>query len=179
MRTTMLRFGSLVLAGSVAFSACGDDTSTDAQSEFNEFEATQVLNAVAAVLDNADQGAPGFAAAIEDFNATIQCPNGGTAVVDGTRDPAPAVVDFDARVQYVNCENASVRLHGFIDVTATSSVPSTGAFRVTWTFKGTVTSAKDGQTRSCTMDVTRVRTTTGGSTATTVNGNVCGRTVNS
>jgi hypothetical protein len=177
MRAKMLRFGSLLLASSIAFTACGDDASTDAQSQFNEFEANQVLNAVAAAIESIDTGGPGFAAAIEPVNSTVNCAVAGTASVAGTRDPGPAV-DFDARVTYTSCANASVTLTGFVDVTATSSVPSTGVVKVTWTFLGTVTSKKDGQTRNCTMDVTRVRTVSSTSNTLTVNGNVCGRTIN-
>lgn len=178
MRAQTLQFGSILLASILALSACGSDTSTDAQSQFNEFEANQVLNAVAAAIENVDTGAPGIAAAVEPVSSTINCSSSGTVSVAGTRDPGPAV-DFDARVTYTNCANASVSLTGFIDVTATSSVPSTGVVKVTWTYLGTVSSKKDGQTRSCTMDVTRVRTVSSTSTTTTTNGNVCGRTINS
>jgi hypothetical protein len=178
MRTTPLRFGSLLLASAIALGACGDDSSTDAQSQFNEFEANQVLNAIAAVIENVDTGAPGVAAAVEPFNSTLNCSTAGTAAVAGTRDPGPAV-DFDARVTYTNCANASVTINGFVDVTATGSVPSTGVLRITWTYLGTVTSRKDGQARSCTMDVTRIRNNTGGAVTTTTSGSLCGRTVSS
>jgi hypothetical protein len=173
----MLRAGSLLLAASFVLTACGDDSSTDAQSQFTEFEANQVLNAVAAAIESIDAGAPGLAAAIEPVSSTVTCAAGGTAAVSGTRDPAPAVVDFDARVTYTNCATASVTLNGFIDVTATSTIPASGQFRVTWTYVGTVSSKKDGRTRSCTMDVTRVRTTTSSATSTAVNGSICGRHV--
>jgi hypothetical protein len=177
MCTTRYRIGLLLLVSAITASGCGSDSSTDAQSQFNDFEANQVLNAAAAVIENVDTGAPGVAAAVENVNSTLNCANGGTATVNGTRDPGPAI-DFDARVNYANCANASVTLNGFIDVTATSSVPSTGVVRVTWTFLGTVTSRKDGQVRSCTMDVTRIRNISS-ATTTSVSGNLCGRTVSS
>jgi hypothetical protein len=178
MRPSTVRFTSLLLAASFILGACGDDSSTDAQSQFNEFEANQVLNAVAGAIENIDTGSPGLAAAIENVNSTVNCSSSGTATVVGTRDPGPAV-DFDARVTYVNCATASITLNGIIDVTATSSIPGTGVVRITWTFLGTVTSAKDNQTRSCTMDLTRIRNITNGTTTTTTTGNLCNRTVNS
>ena len=177
MRAKMLHICSLILASSFALTACGDDSSTDAQSQFNEFEANQVLNAVAAAVDNVDTGAPGIAAAVEPVNTTVNCSVSGTATVAGDRDPGPAI-NFDARVTYTNCANASVTLNGIIDITAVSSVPSTGVVKVTATYLGTVTSRKDGQVRSCTMDVTRVRTVSSTSNTVSTNGNVCNRTIN-
>lgn len=176
MRALVHRLSSMLLAGSVCVAACGDDGGTEAQSQFNEFEALQVLNAAFNAIETVDEGPSGSAAAVQDFSATRNCANGGTAAVVGSHDPAPAIVDFDARVTYTNCANASVTLNGFIDVTATS-VNQGGSFQVTWTFVGTVSSRKDGRTRSCTMDVTRVRTLTSGSISTTTSGSVCGRTV--
>lgn len=176
MRTTVVRFASIMLASMLAITACGDDSSTDAQSQFNEFEANQVLNAAATVIESVDPVAAGVAAAVEDVDVSVECNVGGTARVVGTRDTGTAI-DLEARVTYTSCASVSLTLNGIIDVTAVSSAPSAGVVKVTWTFLGTVTSRKDGINRSCTMDVTRIRTITNGTSAYTVSGNLCNRTM--
>jgi hypothetical protein len=176
MRTTVIRFGSFLLATTLAMGACGSDSGTDAQSQFNDFEANQVLNAASSVIDEVDTGAPGLAAAVESVNTTVACSLAGSAAVAGTRDTGTAV-DFDARITYEHCANFSVTLNGILDVTATSSVPSAGVVKVTWTYLGTVQSRKDGRVRSCTMDVTQVRTIANGATTIATTGSLCNRTL--
>lgn len=175
MRSLVCRMSSVLLASALALGACGGDSGTEAQSQYTDFEANQVLTLVANAIGNVDTGAPGFAAAVEPVNISVTCSVSGTANVVGTRDPGPAV-DFDARITYTDCASASIRINGIIDVTATSSTPSAGVVKVTWTFLGTVTSKKDSRTRSCTMDVTRVNTTTNGTLTTTTSGSLCNRT---
>jgi hypothetical protein len=176
MRTTALRIGSILLATTLAFGACGSDLSTDTQSQFTDFEANQLLNAASAVIDDVDAARSGFSAAIEPVNRTVGCSLAGSATVVGTLDPGSAV-DFDARITYSSCANFSVTLNGVLDVTATSSIPTPGVLRVTWTYLGTVRSRKDGQVRTCSMDVTQIRTTANGATTITARGNLCNRTL--
>ena len=176
MRTMAGRLTSFLMALSLAGACVHEGTSTEPQSQFNDFEANQVLAAVANPIDQVDN-APAGIAATESINRAVPCSVAGTATVVGTLDPGPAV-DFDARVTYTSCATASVTLNGIVDVTATSSTPSAGVVKITWTFLGTVQSKKDGITRSCTLDLTRVKTITNGATTLATDGNVCGRTVN-
>ena len=189
-RSPLLRGASVALA---AFSlACGDSTAPSVT--LTEAQVGDMLEAMSAVSLGAVP-APGMfihradqtANATVTVSETVDCPNGGSATVNGTVTDNAAAGTFTAQVTqgFTGCKASaeSGRVWTFdgnpniVTNMSGSANPTTGAFSLTATQTGGVKFASDLGAGSCALDLTLTMTGSATSSSATLSGTACGRTI--
>lgn len=189
-RVPLFRSASLVLAALSI--ACGDSTGPTALSEA---QVEDMLDAMSVVAYASQVGGPGLfvkragqvANATVTVSETVECPNGGSATVNGTVTDNPDAGTFSAQITqgFSSCAAASGagRVWTFngdpsivTNVSATQNA-STGAFSITATQAGGVKFASDIGAGSCALNLTLTISGNQTSGTATLNGTACGRTI--
>lgn len=191
----LLRRGFLMLAALTM--ACGDSTGPTAK--LSEEQVADMLDAMSAVVSLADIPATGglaaerFGTVTTSANATVSvsqtvdCPNGGTASVNGsvTENQAAGTVTAQMTQNFSGCRATSEagRLWTFdgnpniVTNLSASYNETTGAFSLTATQVGGVRVASDVGSGSCEINLTLTMSGSQTSFTGSLSGTACGRSI--
>lgn len=186
----------LFRGASLAFTAftlaCGDSTGPTALSEA---QVEDMLDAMSAVSFAGQVSGPGLfvkragvvANATVTVSETVECPNGGSATVNGTVTDNPDAGTFTAQITQAFSACAATSEAGrvwtfngdpnIVTNVSASQNASTGAFSITATQVGGVKFASDIGAGSCALNLTLTISGNQTSGTATLNGTACGRTI--
>lgn len=177
---TLFRRASLALA---AFTlACGDSTGP---SNLSQQQVGDMLNAMAAVSSFGSM--PGTAPAIVTVSQTVDCPNGGSATVNGTvnenEEAGTATVHITQGFSGCAATSAQGRVwtfdgnpHIVTNVSMTSN-QTTGAFSMTATQVGGVRFSSDLGSGNCQINLTFTLSGNENSISGSLSGSACGHNI--
>jgi len=180
-----MRFRRVVpLALALTFAAaCSDDGAPADQVELSQTEIQSLFLAINEVFTGfADFSAanPGLslslASVLQDINETVECPDGGNAVVTGTDNSGTSTIDFDADIDFNDCQSQGFTLGGGLNFNGSGSGSDTG-FTLEMTIGGDLDVVlEDGRTGGCSWDVGYDIDAEGTAFSFTVSGSICGET---
>ena len=191
---TFLRRASLMFAALTL--ACGD--STGPQARLTEEQVSDMLDAMSVVASFGDVPGAGMAAdplgtvtamanATVSVSQTVDCPNGGTASVNGTATDDPTAGTMSAQItqNFTGCRatSESGRLWTFdgnpniVTSVSASYNETTGAFSLTATQVGGIRVASDVGSGSCQVNLTLTMSGNETSFTGSLNGSACGHNI--
>jgi len=170
----------LALALTLA-AACSDDGGPSDQVKLDAAETQSLFLAINAVFSGfADFSAanPGLSLSLtgilEDINETVACPDGGTASVTGTDNSTTNTIDFDADLDFNDCQSQGFTLGGGLNFNGSGTGSDTG-FSLEMSISGDLTvETDDGRTGGCSWDVNYDIDASGTSVSFSVSGSICG-----
>lgn len=191
---TILRRASVALAALTL--ACGD--STGPQAKLTEEQVSDMLEAMSAVASLGDVPGAGMAAdpfgtvtamanATVSVSQTVDCPNGGTASVNGTATDNPTAGTMTAQItqNFTGCRatSESGRLWTFdgnpniVTNVSASFNETTGAFSLTATQVGGIRVASDVGSGACQINLTLTMSGDDTSFTGSLSGSACGHNI--
>jgi hypothetical protein len=161
--------------------ACGDDGAPADQVELSQAEIQELFLAISSVFSEvADFSVanPGLslslASVLQDINETIQCADGGNASVTGTDNSGTNTIDFDADIDFNDCQSQGFTLGGGLNFDGSGTGSDTG-FTLEMSIGGDLAVAlEDGRNGGCSWDVSWDIDAEGTAVAFTVAGSICG-----